>query len=81
MPLRYVRKAFTTENALSVAVGTTAVARELADILQVPPARAAAGVLLLIFKTIQVSILVIMPPFLGLIPRRRFRQTGQNAIV
>lgn len=55
MPLRYVRKRLTAENALSVAVATTAVTREIADMLQFPPARAAAGVLLLIFKTIQVS--------------------------
>ena len=56
MPLRYVRKRLTAENALSVAVATTSVTRELADMLQFPPARAAASILLLIFQTIQVSI-------------------------
>ncbi|PSR79848.1 hypothetical protein PHLCEN_2v6894 [Hermanssonia centrifuga] len=43
------------ENALSVALATTAVTRELADMCQFPPVRAAAGLLLLIFQTIQVS--------------------------
>lgn len=55
MPLRYVRKRLTAENVLSVAVTTTAITRELTDMLQFPPASAAAGVLLLIFRTIQVS--------------------------
>ena len=57
MPLRYIRKQLTAENALSVAVATTSVTRELADMLQFPPARAAAGILLLIFQTIQVRCL------------------------
>lgn len=60
MPLRYVKKRLTAENALSVAIATTAVTRELADMTQFPPARAAAGLLLLIFQTIQVSIITIM---------------------
>lgn len=55
MPLRYVRKRLTVENALTVAIATTAVTKELTDMLQFPPARAATGILLLIFQTIQVS--------------------------
>jgi hypothetical protein len=54
MPLRYVRRRLTAENALAVAVATTSITNELADMLQFPPARAATGILLLIFKTIQV---------------------------
>ncbi|KAI0341257.1 hypothetical protein BDW22DRAFT_341386 [Trametopsis cervina] len=53
MPLRYVRRKLTLENALTVAVATTSVTHELADLLQFPPARAATGILLLIFQTIQ----------------------------
>lgn len=55
MPLRYVRKKLSAENALTVAVATTAIGKELADLLQFPPARAATGILFLIFQTIQVS--------------------------
>lgn len=59
MPLRYVRKRLTAENALSVAVATASVTRELSDLLQCPPARAATGILLLIFETIQVRLMHI----------------------
>lgn len=57
MPLRYVRSKLSADSALSVAVATTSITKELADMLQFPPARAAAGILLLIFQTIQVSSL------------------------
>ncbi|KAI0668853.1 hypothetical protein C8Q78DRAFT_212859 [Trametes maxima] len=54
MPLRMVkiRKA-TADNALNVLVMTSAVTKEIADIMSFPPAQAAAGVLLLVFETIQ----------------------------
>lgn len=54
MPLRYVRKKLTAGNALTLAVVTASVSHELTDLLSFPPARAATGILLLIFKTIQV---------------------------
>ncbi|THH31372.1 hypothetical protein EUX98_g2807 [Antrodiella citrinella] len=53
MPLRYVRSKLTAVNALSVAVATTAITKELADMAQFPPAKAAASLLLVIFQTIQ----------------------------
>ncbi|KAI0688494.1 hypothetical protein BC835DRAFT_1419088 [Cytidiella melzeri] len=53
MTIRFVRRRLTAENALTVAVATTAITHELADMLQFPPARVATGILLLIFKTIQ----------------------------
>ena len=59
MPLRYVRTRnlkISTGNALSIAITTTSIASELADIAQFPPVRAAAAILLVIFETIQVSI-------------------------
>lgn len=56
MPLRYIRSKITSGNALSVAVATAEVGREISDLLQFPPARAATGILLVIFKTIQVCI-------------------------
>lgn len=55
MPIRYVRKTLTSENVLNVAVVTTSVAKELANITNFPPAQAAATILLGIFETIQVS--------------------------
>lgn len=39
-----------------MAVATAEVGREISDLLQFPPARAATGILLVIFKTIQVCI-------------------------
>ena len=54
MPLQYVRRRLTAESVLTVAVATTTVTRELADMAQFPPARAAASLLLVIFQTIQV---------------------------
>ena len=56
MPLRYVKKRLTTENVLSVAVATSELSREISDLLQFAPARAATGILYLIFKTIQVRL-------------------------
>lgn len=59
MPLRYVKTRnlkISTGNALSIAITTTSIASELADIAQFPPVRAAAAILLVIFETIQVGI-------------------------
>ena len=58
MPLKYVRTKLTASNALSVAVATASISNELTDLLSFPPARAATGILLLIFKTIQVCSIV-----------------------
>lgn len=44
------------ETALSVVITTTSITRELADVCQFPPVRAAAGLVLMILKTIQVSL-------------------------
>ena len=55
MSLRAVKRRFTAKNALTVAVATTSMTYELADIFQFPPARAATGILLLIFQTIEVG--------------------------
>lgn len=60
MPLRYVKRRLTGQNVLTVAVATTSVTYELADMLQFPPARAATGILLLIFQTIQVSVFSLL---------------------
>ena len=43
------------ETALSVMITTTSITRELADLCQFPPVRAAAGMVLMILKTVQVS--------------------------
>ncbi|KAH9856382.1 hypothetical protein C2E23DRAFT_882451 [Lenzites betulinus] len=55
MPLRVVKKIrkSTLDNALSVLVLTSSVTKEIADVMQFPPAQAAAGILLLVFETIQ----------------------------
>ncbi|OCH91320.1 hypothetical protein OBBRIDRAFT_887032 [Obba rivulosa] len=53
MPLRYIRSKVTAGAVLNVAITTTSVTKELADILQFPPASAAAALLLCIFETIQ----------------------------
>ncbi|KAL4245641.1 hypothetical protein ABKN59_010782 [Abortiporus biennis] len=53
MTIRYIRTKLSADNALSFAIATTSVARELADMSQCPPARAAASILLGIFQTIQ----------------------------
>ncbi|KAI0830157.1 hypothetical protein BC628DRAFT_1473071 [Trametes gibbosa] len=55
MPLRVVKKIRkpTIDNALSVLVLTSSVTKEIADVMQFPPAQAAAGILLLVFETIQ----------------------------
>ena len=43
------------ETALSVMITTTSITRELADLCQFPPVRAAAGMVLMILKTVQVG--------------------------
>ncbi|KAI0651288.1 hypothetical protein C8Q79DRAFT_1004593 [Trametes meyenii] len=54
MPLRMIKvRKVTADNALNVLVLTSAVTKEIADIMSFPPAQAAAGVLLLVFETIQ----------------------------
>lgn len=53
LPIKRIRKA-TADNALSVLILTSEVTKQIADIMQFPPAQAAAGVLLLVFETIQV---------------------------
>ncbi|EIW56653.1 uncharacterized protein TRAVEDRAFT_49473 [Trametes versicolor FP-101664 SS1] len=52
LPIKRIRKA-TADNALSVLILTSEVTKQIADIMQFPPAQAAAGVLLLVFETIQ----------------------------
>lgn len=56
MPLRYIRRSVTAKSVLSAAVATTSVSRDLSSLLAFPPAKAAAGILFLIFKTIQVRV-------------------------
>ncbi|OBZ74650.1 hypothetical protein A0H81_05439 [Grifola frondosa] len=53
MPLRYIRSKVSADNAFNVVIATTAVTREIADLLQFPPAKAAASILLMVFQTIQ----------------------------
>lgn len=55
MPLRYVRSklSLNADTALSAVVATTSITRDLSELTQFPPAKAAAGVLLVIFQTIQ----------------------------
>ncbi|KAI0077672.1 hypothetical protein K474DRAFT_1690765 [Panus rudis PR-1116 ss-1] len=53
MSLRYVRSTLSGDNVLSAAIATTSITKELADMMQFPPARAAASILLMIFTTIQ----------------------------
>ncbi|KIP09448.1 hypothetical protein PHLGIDRAFT_323621 [Phlebiopsis gigantea 11061_1 CR5-6] len=53
MPLQYVKRRLTSENILSAAVATSELSREISDLFQFAPARAATGILFLIFKTIQ----------------------------
>ncbi|KIK80862.1 hypothetical protein PAXRUDRAFT_764104 [Paxillus rubicundulus Ve08.2h10] len=61
MPLRFVRSKISgvtpAPDALQVAITTTAFAGDLISTLQFPPATAAISVLLLIFETIQVSLI------------------------
>lgn len=56
MPLiRYISvRRVSGKDALSALIATSNVAREIADLLQCAPAKAAAGILLVIFETIQV---------------------------
>lgn len=62
MPLRFVRSKIsgvTPVDPLQAAITTTAFARDLVSTLQFPPATAAISVLLLIFETIQVSLMLM----------------------
>ncbi|KAI0632872.1 hypothetical protein C8Q77DRAFT_1263022 [Trametes polyzona] len=52
LPIKRIRKT-TVDNALSALILTSEVTKEIADVMQFPPAQAAAGVLLLVFETIQ----------------------------
>ena len=74
MPLRYVRK-LTADDALGIAIATTAVTRELADCLQFPPAKAAASLLCMIFQTIQVCTQLSC---IQLCPSLRSRQSVES---
>ncbi|KAI0776820.1 hypothetical protein BD413DRAFT_610404 [Trametes elegans] len=54
MPLKIVKiRRPTVDDALNGLILTSSVTKEIADIMQFPPAQAAAGVLLLVFETIQ----------------------------
>ncbi|KAI8972561.1 hypothetical protein BD414DRAFT_425575 [Trametes punicea] len=54
MPFKIIKiRKVTADDAISALVATSAVSKQLADIMQFPPAQAAAGVLLLVFETIQ----------------------------
>ncbi|KAI9057558.1 hypothetical protein FKP32DRAFT_1615265 [Trametes sanguinea] len=54
MPLKAIKiRKVTTDDALNALVATSAVSKQIADIMQFPPAQAAAGILLLVFETIQ----------------------------
>ncbi|KAF7966754.1 hypothetical protein HWV62_37209 [Athelia sp. TMB] len=56
MPLKYMRakvKKVTPDKALQLAIATTAVAQELADMSSFPPARALVNIIMLIFQTVQ----------------------------
>ncbi|OSD03676.1 hypothetical protein PYCCODRAFT_1444280 [Trametes coccinea BRFM310] len=54
MPLKIVKiRKVTADDALNALVATSAVSKQIADIMQFPPAQAAAGILLLVFETIQ----------------------------
>lgn len=56
MPLKYIRakvKKVTPDNALQLAIATTAVAKELANMSAFPPAQALVNIILLIFQTVQ----------------------------
>ncbi len=84
MPLRYVKRRLTAQNMLTVAVATTSVTYELADMLQFPPARAATGILLLIFQTIQVSVFSVLYRQLNSsygTHRRTYKATETNVTV
>lgn len=59
MPLRIIRvpqPVINKEDALRIALTTSALAKELSSLSAFPPVVAAASILLLIFQTIQVSI-------------------------
>ncbi|OBZ74658.1 hypothetical protein A0H81_05444 [Grifola frondosa] len=53
MPLRYIRSKVSGEDALNTVIATRAVIKEIADLLQFTPAKAAASILLMVFETIQ----------------------------
>ncbi|KAI0370861.1 hypothetical protein BV20DRAFT_943216 [Pilatotrama ljubarskyi] len=53
LPIKIIRRAVTVNNALAALTVTSEVTKQIADIMQFPPAQAAAGVLLLVFETIQ----------------------------
>ncbi len=64
MPLtRYIsiRSKFSTDDALSALITASSVTRDISDMLQFTPAKAAASILLLIFQTIQVGSVVHVP--------------------
>ncbi|KAH9893932.1 hypothetical protein C8Q73DRAFT_774184 [Cubamyces lactineus] len=52
LPIKRIRRV-TADDALGALIATSAVTKEIADIMQFPPAQAAAGILLLVFQTIQ----------------------------
>lgn len=88
MPLRYVRTRslkVSTGTALSVAITTTSIASELADIAQFPPVRAAATILLVIFQTIQASRhsfpFMYCNDLIGVIYRRLERSNKSNRLL
>ncbi|KAH9916191.1 uncharacterized protein B0H18DRAFT_1124333 [Fomitopsis serialis] len=53
MPLRYIRRKVTTDNAVTIAIATTAAATNLAGIAAFPPVAVPAAILLKIFQVIQ----------------------------
>ncbi|KAH9912121.1 uncharacterized protein B0H18DRAFT_890765 [Fomitopsis serialis] len=53
MPLRYIRRKVTSDNAVTIAIATTAAATNLAGIAAFPPVAVPAAILLKIFQVIQ----------------------------
>lgn len=78
MPLLKVKvRKLSADSVLSGARTSASIARELADIAQFPPARAAATIVLLIFETIEVRFCASAPRLIGTLTGS-FSQGMQN---
>ena len=72
MPLLKVKvRKLSADSVLSGARTSASIARELADIAQFPPARAAATIVLLIFETIEVRFCASPARLIGRLTRCR----------
>ena len=59
---RYIPiRSLSAKDALTGLIATSSAAKEVADMLQFMPAKAAASILLLIFETIKASTLSLLP--------------------